>query len=884
MHVLDLFNESDRNFLNGTANTISETDTGTQNFETWKKQVQAAYPQQSERIMFVSKENGNVVSAEIPGVDRSFGVFDMNTEQGKVLDEALKPQAMTALLKAKKAISQDREADLAAWEQDFKKNTASKYSKPEPQEKPAEPAAAQPAEKHSVLKARLAQLNSAIEKQKYLDFLTFKAEQKGLVTAGLSADIDTSLYVQDGAKDNYKSLNQKLDKSIELIKNRLGINKLAYKKPAAVREAGSGRDSWDSNMPGYQGDYGGAENWGRRNKASDENEKIDAQIRAQNAQKQEYINSGKFWLKQKDTQQHISDAFIGKAAANAAALELLKQQPELRGNIVITAYGPGEQQGIAEVKTGMSRAAKGHEKYGKKGMQALAKAGREGASEKKLDTIRDQHDKYDESVAGPENCWPGHRKAGTKPGTGRNAGKRVNDCEKIKEDDVAEATGDVKFDKILKGITNKKQVAKQQKADTKQQARDAFGNMFGGGNPADKLGIRKKDVGEGTDNPYGYRKGQTVKLDNGQQGRVIDIFDDSIEVLLVGGRTVTVDFRDAQVIGEQGVAEVKKNDKNDDHEPFNYDEWKASTVKPRKPRGHKDAEALGAALDREQSELRKRKEQGVAEGSEQRWRVTVGNKSGTLSHTKTFTGTKEQAIKQAVTRFATTRNPVVTAELVKQDVAENDDPYKPEPYDEFASDTYGDDNPDDEKDVGEGMMDNPGQPDSPVAQAVIRRILLQRTDLLAKYGPERVSAAVDEVADFVGDVEEIGSSDVSGWVRHVEQMLGNMPEQGVAEGSAENSKPRIRKYSKMRPDGSKSVRYEVLDYQGRRVSGQGPEGFDDPKNAKEFYYRNYDKLQAPVEESTIGTVNDEQGPVETIGMKESSRYWCKDEKRWKDNK
>jgi flavin-binding protein dodecin len=62
--------------------------------------------------------------------------------------------------------------------------------------------------------------------------------------------------------------------------------------------------------------------------------------------------------------------------------------------------------------------------------------------------------------------------------------------------------------------------------------------------------------------------------------------------------------------------------------------------------------------------------QGMAEGTEQRWRVTVGNKSGTLSHTKTFTGTKEQAIKQAVTRFATTRNPVVTAELVKQGMAE----------------------------------------------------------------------------------------------------------------------------------------------------------------------------------------------------------------------
>lgn len=63
----------------------------------------------------------------------------------------------------------------------------------------------------------------------------------------------------------------------------------------------------------------------------------------------------------------------------------------------------------------------------------------------------------------------------------------------------------------------------------------------------------------------------------------------------------------------------------------------------------------------------------VTEGPEQRWRVTVGNKSGTLSHTKVFTGTKEQAIKQAVTRFATTRNPVVTAELVKQDVKEATD-------------------------------------------------------------------------------------------------------------------------------------------------------------------------------------------------------------------
>ncbi len=32
-----------------------------------------------------------------------------------------------------------------------------------------------------------------------------------------------------------------------------------------------------------------------------------------------------------------------------------------------------------------------------------------------------------------EKCWPGHRKVGTQPGTGKNKGKRVDDCEKIGE-------------------------------------------------------------------------------------------------------------------------------------------------------------------------------------------------------------------------------------------------------------------------------------------------------------------------------------------------------------------------------------------------------------------------------------------------------------------
>lgn len=56
------------------------------------------------------------------------------------------------------------------------------------------------------------------------------------------------------------------------------------------------------------------------------------------------------------------------------------------------------EQGVAEGEKTMSRAAKGNEKYGKDGMKALAKAGREGASEKKLDAIRDKHDNYNEGL------------------------------------------------------------------------------------------------------------------------------------------------------------------------------------------------------------------------------------------------------------------------------------------------------------------------------------------------------------------------------------------------------------------------------------------------------------------------------------------------------
>ena len=85
--------------------------------------------------------------------------------------------------------------------------------------------------------------------------------------------------------------------------------------------------------------------------------------------------------------------------------------------------------------------------------------------------------------------------------------------------------------------------------------------------------------------------------------------------------------------------------------------------------------------------------------------------------------------------------------------------------------------------VEEGQLPETAKQDSPVARAILHRILMQHTGMLAAHGPERVMAAVDELADSVniGPDDEIGTSDVSGYVRQVQQMLDSPREQGMTE-------------------------------------------------------------------------------------------------------
>ena len=65
-----------------------------QSVDDWKAAVLQAYPQYADKIKF--KGRGLQINAEIPGVDRSFGVYDLGSESGEVLHETATAGATSA--------------------------------------------------------------------------------------------------------------------------------------------------------------------------------------------------------------------------------------------------------------------------------------------------------------------------------------------------------------------------------------------------------------------------------------------------------------------------------------------------------------------------------------------------------------------------------------------------------------------------------------------------------------------------------------------------------------------------------------------------------------------------------------------------------------------
>jgi Cytidylyltransferase-like len=73
-----------------------------------------------------------------------------------------------------------------------------------------------------------------------------------------------------------------------------------------------------------------------------------------------------------------------------------------------------------------------------------------------------------------------------------------------------------------------------------------------------------------------------------------------------------------------------------------------------------------------------------------------------------------------------------------------------------------------------------------VESAIIRRIMMQHRDVLAQHGPEAVMRAAQEVADYVGDVDEIGTSDVSIWTKQAIRNLDREMYEGMFEYDRED--------------------------------------------------------------------------------------------------
>lgn len=136
--------------------------------------------------------------------------------------------------------------------------------------------------------------------------------------------------------------------------------------------------------------------------------------------------------------------------------------------------------------------------------------------------------------------------------------------------------------------------------------------------------------------------------------------------------------------------------------------------------------------------------------------------------------------------------------------------------------------------------------DSPVANAIIRRIVFRHPDVLSTHGPERVVRAAQEVADWVGEVDEIGSSDVSAWTRDAIRALAELPDEPMHVGDRlDEAKYQGREVKLGKPMAGDVKKYKVyvrdpktgnikkVNFGDKKLSIKR----DDPKRRKNFRAR-----------------------------------------------
>ena len=178
---------------------------------------------------------------------------------------------------------------------------------------------------------------------------------------------------------------------------------------------------------------------------------------------------------------------------------------------------------------GMSRAAKGYEKYGKEGMQALAKAGREG---KTLDPVRNKYDKYDEGMGDVA------KKVG---GMAKKVGGAV--LNKLGHGDDTAMRKDLQRKMGVPQTGTKPMQVKEKMSPAKAKSFAALAAPKDKITFADKIAGAKKEVDEmlgdvAAEAIKGALSGGQKKLDRNQNGK-LDAND--FEMLRKGGKKQTAD-------------------------------------------------------------------------------------------------------------------------------------------------------------------------------------------------------------------------------------------------------------------------------------------------------------------------------------------------------
>lgn len=101
----------------------------------------------------------------------------------------------------------------------------------------------------------------------------------------------------------------------------------------------------------------------------------------------------KYHIDPRNPKSEMFDRMVEGACARI--MEKMKQKHQAESDHARMLELAGMMQ--SEERKTMSQHAKGNEKYGKDGMQALRDKAQSGASEKEMDATRDKYDKYDES-------------------------------------------------------------------------------------------------------------------------------------------------------------------------------------------------------------------------------------------------------------------------------------------------------------------------------------------------------------------------------------------------------------------------------------------------------------------------------------------------------